>query len=124
MVRVPGGQAALAGLFIAATAANTRPTGPRAFAARAIVTLAVAVVASEALRQVQQPAQATGAAAEEGGMASLLALVSGAEGQKTPGSENPAAVCGADVGGGRGGEGTADVACSKVSQVSLSRHLG
>lgn len=111
---------ALAGLFMAATAANTRPAGAWAFAARTIVMLAVALVASEALRQVQQPAQAAPAAGTggDGGMASLLSLVSGAEG-KASACENPAAAAGE-------GDGVAgNVACLKVSRsvIPRGRHL-
>ena len=103
---------ALAGVFISATAANTRPTGARAFIARGIVTLAVAFVASEALRQVQQPLRAAPAGSgEEGGMASLLALVSAATG-KAPGCENPVA---AGNGAEGEGEGMGDAACLEVS---------
>ncbi|CAN0092065.1 unnamed protein product [Ectocarpus sp. 6 AP-2014] len=70
---------ALLGLFIAATASNKRPTGSRAFAARAIVTLALALVASEALQQTQRqppPPLSAGGGRGGGGMATLSALVS------------------------------------------------
>lgn len=105
---------ALAGVFISATAANTRPTGARAFIARGIVTLAVAFVASEALKQVQQPLRAAPAGSgEEGGMASLLALMSAATG-KAPGCENPVAAGDGAEGEGEG-EGMGDAACLEVS---------
>lgn len=68
------------GLFIAATASNRRPTGTTAFAARALGTLAVALVASEALRQRQRPLQPAsdgeGGEGEESGMAALATFVS------------------------------------------------
>ncbi|CAM9739178.1 unnamed protein product, partial [Hapterophycus canaliculatus] len=69
---------ALLGLFIAGTASNRRPTGSTAFAARALVTLAVALVASEALLQRQVPLRALPAdgEGEESGMAALAAFVS------------------------------------------------
>lgn len=116
-------QVALTGLIIAATAANTRPTGAKAFAARAVVTLAVALVASEALRQVQQLPQAAApppaGAGAEGGMASLLALVSGAGAKgDAPGCENPT-TAGADAGEGGEGEGVGGGACLKVGQSAL-----
>ncbi|CAM9170916.1 unnamed protein product [Scytosiphon promiscuus] len=70
---------ALLGLFIAATASNRRPTGTSAFIARSLVTLAVALVASEAYQQRQRPLGAMPAetAGEESGMAALASFVSG-----------------------------------------------
>eukprot|EP00903_Cladosiphon_okamuranus_P015190 g14043.t1 len=107
---------ALAGLFMAATAVNTRPRGARAFAARAIVTLAVALVASEALRQVQQPAEEAQAAGVggESGMASLLSLVSGAAEPKAETCENPAAADGEDDGV------AGDIACLEAAEIPLT----
>ncbi|CAM9710728.1 unnamed protein product, partial [Ectocarpus fasciculatus] len=67
---------ALLGLFLAAKASNKRPTGSRAFAARAIVTLALALVASEALQQTQRQPPPPLSGGGEGGMAALSALVS------------------------------------------------
>lgn len=76
-------QVALVGLFIAATAANGRPAGRRAYAARAFVTLAVAAVATDALQQMQRwQLQTTPASPPEaggvggGGMAALSAILS------------------------------------------------
>eukprot|EP00752_Nemacystus_decipiens_P012976 g11482.t1 len=110
---------ALAGVFISATAANTRPTGVSSFIARAVVTLAVAFVASEALRQLQQPLRGAPVGAEAGagaqsGMASLLALVSGARGE-APGCDAVAA----GVGGEGAGGGVGEVACLEASSTAL-----
>ncbi|CAM9231683.1 unnamed protein product, partial [Ectocarpus sp. 4 AP-2014] len=96
---------ALLGLFIAATASNKRPTGSRAFAARAIVTLALALVASEALQQTQRkpPPTLSGGGGGGGGMATLSALVS----DRVAASLS----CGTEGGGG--------VSCGQVGEAVL-----
>ncbi|CAM9435900.1 unnamed protein product [Ectocarpus sp. 12 AP-2014] len=99
---------ALLGLFVAATASNKRPTGSRAFAARAIVTLALALVASEALQQTQrQPppplSGGGGGGGGGGGMATLSALVSDRVAARLS--------CGTEGGGG--------VSCGQVGEAVL-----
>lgn len=111
----------MVGLFIAATAANTQPTGRRAFAARALVTLAVALVASDALQQFQRWQQRTQASLPEGagagaggggGMAALWALVS----DKVAAGGGCEPVVGLGDGDDGDAEGAGEAVCTAVSQ--------